>query len=128
MLCGRLFLQLHVDAHPKDSVLGQFAAWLTETPLFRHPLLAKAIEYKHAVLINGRPLELEETPLSAELFDGLVQYEFNFRSKTVSKAYVSQFKHDELSVADAADRSHAFYHIVEAVDQYLKTPRVTPAV
>ncbi|KAF0693842.1 Aste57867_15229 [Aphanomyces stellatus] len=125
---GRLFLQLHVDAHPKDSVLGQFAAWLTETPLFRHPLLAKAIEYKHAVLINGRPLELEETPLSAELFDGLVQYEFNFRSKTVSKAYVSQFKHDELSVADAADRSHAFYHIVEAVDQYLKTPRVTPAV
>ncbi|KAG9400917.1 UDP-glucose:glycoprotein glucosyltransferase 2 [Aphanomyces cochlioides] len=122
---SRLFLQLHLDANPEDAVLPQIGKWLVDAPIHVNPF-RNLVDDEHLILINGRPLDLEDSPLTAHLLDGLIQFEANSRSKTVSKAYVSQFKHDNFSVEEAAEKSHALYHVMEMVDEYLKTPRVSP--
>ncbi|RHZ24886.1 hypothetical protein DYB37_009099 [Aphanomyces astaci] len=78
---------------------------------------------QHVIYVNGRPLELV-APVTPSLFDGLVTYESATRSKAVSKAYVSQFKHNVLTAEDAADKTLQLNVVLSMVDSYLKTPRV----
>ncbi|RLO10933.1 hypothetical protein DYB28_012395, partial [Aphanomyces astaci] len=78
---------------------------------------------QHVIYVNGRPLELV-APVTPSLFDGLVAYESATRSKVVSKAYVSQFKHHVLTAEDAADKTLQLNVVLSMVDSYLKTPRV----
>ncbi|ETW01414.1 hypothetical protein, variant 1 [Aphanomyces invadans] len=121
---ARLFLQLHLDAAPNDKILTKLNEWLTSTPSFSHPFSFKVDPHNHVIYVNGRPLDLAASPLSAEHFDVLVVHEASTRSKAVSKAYVAQFKHDNLSVEDAADKSLAFNLVMNAIDEYLKVRRV----
>ncbi|ETV66505.1 hypothetical protein, variant [Aphanomyces astaci] len=130
---ARLFVQSRVDASSSTSddeqVLSQLSTWLFSAvaPPFSATLPSlsslQVIPDQHVIYVNGRPLELV-APVTPSLFDGLVAYESATRSKAVSKAYVSQFKHNVLTAEDAADKTLQLNVVLSMVDSYLKTPRV----
>ncbi|RHY54794.1 hypothetical protein DYB38_004987 [Aphanomyces astaci] len=131
---ARLFVQLRVDASSSTSpddeqVLSQLSTWLFSAvaPPFSATLPSlsslQVLPDQHVIYVNGRPLELV-APVTPSLFDGLVTYESATRSKAVSKAYVSQFKHNVLTAEDAADKTLQLNVVLSMVDSYLKTPRV----
>ncbi|RHY64839.1 hypothetical protein DYB34_006506 [Aphanomyces astaci] len=114
-----------------DETYAVFCPWFD--PEYKPPTTVVQLDWndpvrcflpdQHVIYVNGRPLELV-APVTPSLFDGLVTYESATRSKAVSKAYVSQFKHNVLTAEDAADKTLQLNVVLSMVDSYLKTPRV----
>ncbi|RQM27601.1 hypothetical protein B5M09_012709, partial [Aphanomyces astaci] len=102
---------VHTGSPLKDSLGNRIAYILTQ------------LGHTDSTTATAVVLELV-APVTPSLFDGLVAYESATRSKAVSKAYVSQFKHNVLTAEDAADKTLQLNVVLSMVDSYLKTPRV----
>ncbi|EQC31692.1 hypothetical protein SDRG_10855 [Saprolegnia diclina VS20] len=127
VLHAKLLVQTHLDASPEEARLRDLLRWLDETPAYTHPLPSLLSITTPTLLINGRPLSLDDDQtLLPSLLSVLLQWEGENRSKAVARAFFAPTKHDALSVAAAAHVSQRLQSLLAVVDAYLATPRTGP--